>query len=611
MVKRFIVLLTVFAVLISMTACTLGSKNDPKDTDSISKETTTEITLDVNKTINNKFQSFSSSLKNGDYTKAKEDYEYISGKNKNGKYDEVITLMNGMLMEEYTALKDMMLSSSLSQQTADKLSNFKVFSSLTESIIKQVTDQIVQDYLDGKLSYEATMNYLNHSKTVAPDFDVRDDYILRLPSVNASKQTYDNALKQVESGQLNEAIMTLKTIGQDQYYYRYAQEKIQELNQLILNKYIEEINGLMKSYDYEKAVSKADEYLALYPNNASLIELKNAGQQSLADLYEYTGPVYHIFFHSLIVYTEKAFDGDFMEQGYNYWMTTTEECQKILEQLYERNYVLYDIRKLITTNPDGTVSKNKIMVPKGKKPIVLSIDDVSYYDYMEHDGFAKRLIIDENGKVANYTIAPDGTEVISRDHDVMPMVDKFVEEHPDFSYQGAKGILALTGYEGVLGYRTNNPDEKDKAEIEKLTAQAKEVADAMKANGWLFASHSYTHHDTFSDGVFDLSFLKTDTQRWKKEVSPIIGDTNIYITPFGYQLKPGSESYNYLVSEGFNILCAVGGMPFVSYDATALRMDRQNLDGFMMTYNKNLVKDLIDPDYTIDKDRPAFPKNPW
>jgi len=94
-------------------------------------------------------------------------------------------------------------------------------------------------------------------------------------------------------------------------------------------------------------------------------------------------------------------------------------------------------------------------------------------------------------------------------------------------------------------------------------------------------------------------------------VEPIIGKTNIYITPFGYQSRPGSESYNYLVSEGFNIICAVGGMPYVSYGSKAVSMDRQNLDGFMMTYNKSLVKDLIDPVYTIDSRRPAFPENPW
>ena len=40
-------------------------------------------------------------------------------------------------------------------------------------------------------------------------------------------------------------------------------------------------------------------------------------------------------------------------------------------------------------------------------------------------------------------------------YDLVPILDRFVEEHPDFSYRGAKAILALTGYNGVLGYRTD------------------------------------------------------------------------------------------------------------------------------------------------------------
>ena len=43
----------------------------------------------------------------------------------------------------------------------------------------------------------------------------------------------------------------------------------------------------------------------------------------------------------------------------------------------------------------------------------------------------------------------------------MPILNKFVKEHPDFSLNGEKGVVALTGYEGVLGYRTNELNSKD------------------------------------------------------------------------------------------------------------------------------------------------------
>lgn len=50
----------------------------------------------------------------------------------------------------------------------------------------------------------------------------------------------------------------------------------------------------------------------------------------------------------------------------------------------------------------------------------------------------------------------DGT-VTTGDYDLVPILEKFCEQHPDFSYKGARAVLAFTGYEGILGYRTSLP----------------------------------------------------------------------------------------------------------------------------------------------------------
>lgn len=39
---------------------------------------------------------------------------------------------------------------------------------------------------------------------------------------------------------------------------------------------------------------------------------------------------------------------------------------------------------------------------------------------------------------------------------MVPLLDSFVKKHPDFSYRGRKGILAMTYYNGVFGYRTDS-----------------------------------------------------------------------------------------------------------------------------------------------------------
>ena len=171
------------------------------------------------------------------------------------------------------------------------------------------------------------------------------------------------------------------------------------------------------------------------------------------------------------------------------------------------------------------MQQGEILLPPGKQPFVLSQDDVSYYHYMEGDGYARKLVLDETGSVKNEYVEADGTVKVG-DYDMVPLIDTFVDEHPDFSYRGAKGIVALTGYNGVLGYFTDiaykTREDLDENQIKYLqenpdfdydeqVAQAREVAQAMHADGWEFASHTWGHINV---GECSLERLQTDTQKW-------------------------------------------------------------------------------------------------
>ena len=205
----------------------------------------------------------------------------------------------------------------------------------------------------------------------------------------------------------------------------------------------------------------------------------------------------HVFFHTLIDDTGRAFDGDSKSGNYNQVMTTVSEFNKIIQIMYDKGYVLVSPHDMATVNDDGTMSRGKIMVPEGKIPFVLSQDDVSYYHYMDGDGCASKLVLDENGEVKNEYVEADGSVSVG-DYDLVPLLDTFIKEHPDFSYHGRKGILAMTGYNGVLGYRTdiayktgeNLQDDQKKFlednpdfDYDQDVADATEVADAMKAEG--------------------------------------------------------------------------------------------------------------------------------
>lgn len=311
----------------------------------------------------------------------------------------------------------------------------------------------------------------------------------------------------------------------------------------------------------------------------------------------YRGPVEHIFFHPLIAYPERAFDGDRLSKGYQDWFVTVPEFQKIVEALYENNYMLVDINMLYeeADHEGKTVMQRKeLKLPKGKKPLILSVDDLNYYTYMIENGNASKLILDDNRRIATYSLDLQGKEVISYENEIVPIVDDFVIRHPDFSFDGAKGILALTGYEGVLGYRTNDSDPKRAAEEKEA---ALPIIERLKQTGWSFASHGWGHLDA---NRVDYDRLVKDTERWKREVEPLIGPTPVYIYPYGSRVETDGDKFRYLAESGFRILCSVGPTPYLKYNANAVMMDRRHIDGLALESQRDRLLDMFDSLKVID-----------
>ncbi len=344
---------------------------------------------------------------------------------------------------------------------------------------------------------------------------------------------------------------------------------------------ITEADKLCASYKYEEAESILKD--SGYSKNERIINALNTVEGKKKELIEYDGKVYHVFFHSLIVYPELAFDGDFMHEGYNMWMTTVSEFKAMLPQLYERGFILYNLNEI--------KKDEKIMLPQGKKPLIISIDDVNYYNYMDKDGFADRLVVDEDGYVVCEVKTPEGETILSYDGDVMPILDKFVDEHPDFSFRGAKGVVAVTGYEGVFGYNFIKAEGEEKT---KLMAEAKKVAEALKNTGWLLACHSYTHNDYFRDGNVSNEDLHYDTNRFKERIYETVLNPDIYISPFGYHLSEGDGRLKYLKDMGYNIFCPVSTkMRTLFTEEGVVISERYNLDRYNMRNQKEFINETF------------------
>ena len=151
-----------------------------------------------------------------------------------------------------------------------------------------------------------------------------------------------------------------------------------------LDSLLQEAKALADTYDYDKAIALLTEN-ETYGSDPAVLDAIASYEEIKSTLVRADiNTITHVFFHSLIMDNQKAFDGDSDEKGYNQVMTTKNEFLKILEQMYERGYVLVRIHDLAheVTDENGNtkMEAGDIMLPPGKKPFVMSQDDVCYYE---------------------------------------------------------------------------------------------------------------------------------------------------------------------------------------------------------------------------------------
>ena len=403
------------------------------------------------------------------------------------------------------------------------------------------------------------------------------------------------------------------------------------------DKNIEQAKLLAMGYDYDGAINLLKSVKNYKENTKITTLIKKFEEQKAACVPVDVNAVPHIFYHSLINDTDRAFNvsvlGKNAVDGMNAWMTTVEEFDRITQQMYDNGYVFVRLRDLVveTKDENGNVTfapNTNLMLPPDKKAVVLSVDDLSYYHSYKPAGFPEKLVLDDNSDVKCLYKTADGKKHIG-DYDVVPRLNTFLKKHPDGAYKGARGMIAMTGYNGVFGYRTDSdyevrehlkpdqlawlnehPDYNREKEIEK----AKKIADALKSEGWEFASHTWGHLSVTGKTV---ERLKTDNEKWVANVQNIVGAVDTLIFAHGNDIggpQPYTNDnplYAYYKSAGYNFFCNVDRSKphWVQINADNVRQGRIDMDGYLLytaTQGRTTVLDqMIRPAEVFDTRRPT------
>lgn len=365
--------------------------------------------------------------------------------------------------------------------------------------------------------------------------------------------------------------------------------------------------GYAEQYDYDAAIETLEsfsgnmaDYKTLSENHSKYI----AAKESLI-LWNDPSQVLNLSFHPLIADPQRAFNDSGWSGSYNTNHLTVNEFQKILQQLYENGYVLVSMSDIT----DGTTVK-ELYLPKGKKPLILTETNVNYYYYMvdsndDHlpdagaGGFAHKLVLDANGNLSCEMVDASG-QTVTGDYDLVPILNSFIATHPDFSYRGARAILAVTGYEGLFGYRTNDTVLDRDAETDDLM----EVLDALRDEGYEIACYTYGN---IGYGSRSIGEIQTDLDKWQDEVAPILGDVNMLVFAKESDISSGTAAYS---GDKFNLLQNYGFTHYLGFctEGTAwftalndhVRQGRFLITGYNMLNHAEWFNGIFDPYSVLD-----------
>ena len=388
--------------------------------------------------------------------------------------------------------------------------------------------------------------------------------------------------------------------------------------------------ALAEAYDFDGAIAALDSFTGDISKYPELLTKQAEYVQSKSQMVAWDDPskIPNLSFQLLIADPARAFADDIYGDAYNRNYVTTDEFSKILQQLYDNGYMLVSLSDLVTEDAAGEgtgFSAATLYLPQGKKPLVLTQCAVNYFTYMtdgdgdglpdkDGDGFASRLVVDSNGKIVNEMVDAQGN-LITGAFDLVPILDNFLEEHPDFSYHGAKATLAVTGYDGIFGYRIDST-AKTAENTEYYNQQiegAKAIVQALRDDGYELACYTYEH---FGYGDETADRISQDLTSWKNEIVPVLGSVDILVYPFGSDIAENrADAYS---GDRYNVLKEAGFRYFIGMDNTVsswadvqsgyFRQTRKLVTGAYMTYSSSMFDGLFDSASVLNTQRGTVPQ---
>lgn len=395
---------------------------------------------------------------------------------------------------------------------------------------------------------------------------------------------------------------------------------------------LDEAARYAQGYDYQSAIEVIDRFSGNVSEFSDLVAKRAEYEDLLSKMVPYEDPsqVLNLSFQLLIADPERAFNNSTYGSAYNRNFITCDEFSQIIQQLYENGYMLVSLEDFTKTTVDDegltVYSPKTLYLPEGKKPLMLTQTGVNYNTYMVDGnsdglpdkngaGFACKLVAGADGKLVSELVTKDG-DTVTGNYDLVPILEDFIASHPDFSYNGARAILAVTGYDGLFGYRTNASaknrlgEDGYKAEVEGASA----TVAALRNAGYRLASYTYGNNIVGNISYSDSSVteIQVDLNSWNTEVTPILNQVDTLVfsrNDIGENGSYSGDKFDTLYGAGFRYyvgFCSTGDS-WATVSNDYVRQGRILVSGSNMAYHSEWFEGMFDSKAILDTTRGDIP----
>ena len=464
---------------------------------------------------------------------------------------------------------------------------------LTTSIVSLWLSNLSKDFLLGKIEkpdiifvFNQMSEISNFGATVKPLFG-------ELDSIEMATGDVQNAERHFDDEDYITAVKTYQSV-QSRYtgfVHDYSTSRLEEILDVMYEPMILNGEHMLDTFKYYSAETLLSDLAAIFPEDARIANDLLTATTNTTETNEYNGKVEVLCVRNLIADTDLARSGSFGNTILEKYLTC-KEFENMLEQLYQNNYCLVDAEGLANLSNDTYLVETKLNVPLGKKPLIIVIEALDYSAANYGQGLNRRLVLNDQGQVCSEYINANGDATVSRTKEAIGILDKFVEDHHDFTYDGAKGVISICGYESCFGYVVSEDEVDDrnnalyqvgypnvtysKAEIDANCDTVRSIVAALSDTGWKFASSTYGY---INAKKADMKAIQADTTKWMEQIEPLLGDTHMIVYPNGDYIFGTDPRAKYLKSNGFRIFFGLGPRPYYIYGDNYLYYDRMLING--------------------------------